>query len=196
VGQRVRRDILGDDGVARDERAAADPAELVHGDAAADEGLVPDVDMAAEHATVGEDDVRSEHAVMGDVAARHQEAVGSDEGVLTGFGRPMNRDVLAEHRAIADDRAGGGVHVEGKVLRVATDDREVVDLDAGAKRGAGLDDRMGRDTAARSERRVRFDDRERAHLDVGGESGGRMDLGGRMDHLRGEAELSAQCAPS
>jgi hypothetical protein len=183
VGQCIRGDILGNDGVAGDEGAAADPAELVHGYSAADEGLIADMDVSSEHAAIGEDDVRSDYAVMGDVASRHQETLGADEGVFSGFGRSMNRHVLTDDRSVADERSGSSVYVEGKVLRIAADDCEVVDLDTNSELGAGLDDGMGRDAAAWPEHRAGFDNRERSYLDVGGESGGRMDLGGRMNHF-------------
>jgi len=64
---------------------------------------------------------------------------------------------------------------------------EVVDADAGPEFSPCLHDGMGRDAAAESERRAGFDDRERTDLDVGGESGGRVDLGGRVNHFGGLA---------
>ena len=108
-------------------------------------------------------------------------------GPLPGLGGAVDGDVFADDRAVADARARVRRGVEGKVLRIAADDREVVDAHARAEPGAGLDDRVRCDAAAGSERRAGLDDRERTDLDVGREAGGRVDLGGGMDHFGGRA---------
>jgi hypothetical protein len=121
------------------------------------------------------------------MAAGHQESVRTDDGAFAWLGGAVNRDVFADDRAVADVRARIRGGVEGKILRIAANNGEVVDAHASTEFSPRLNNCMGRDAAAGSERRARFDDRKRTDLDVGGKSGGRVDLGGRVNHFGGLA---------
>ena len=121
------------------------------------------------------------------MAAGHQKAVRTNEGACAGLGGAVNRDVFADDCAVADVGTRVRGRVEGKILRVSADDGEVVDTHADAEFGPRLHDGMSRDLAAGPEGRAGLDNRECADLDIGGESGGRMDLGGRVNHFGGLA---------
>ena len=83
---------------------------------AAHDDPVADLDMAAERRLVAHDDVVADDAVVADVCGGHQETVRTDTGLGAGPVRAVDRDVLAQHVAIADPDPGVGA-VVGRVLR-------------------------------------------------------------------------------
>jgi hypothetical protein len=99
VREQLGGKILGEHGVAGGQRAGADAAELVHGDAAANECLITDLDVTAEHAAVGQDDAVADLAVVGDVRPGHEQATRAEARRPARGRGPMHGDMLAEHRA-------------------------------------------------------------------------------------------------
>ena len=88
--------------------------------------------------------------------------------------------MLADYRSVADARTRIRGGVEGEILRIAANNGEMVDAHASTEFNPRLNNCMGRDAAAGSERRARFDDRKRTDLDVGGESGGSFIVSARV----------------
>src|ERR1700679_2527307 len=117
------RDVARDAPTAADHHALSDAHELVDDRAAAEKGPVADVHVSAQQYGVRDHHALSDPAVVRDVTSSHEEAVRAHPGRLSGLGRAVDGDVLADHGASPDMYPRRGLRLEAEVLRIAAEHR-------------------------------------------------------------------------
>ena len=115
-------------------------------------------------------DAVADAVVVGDVDVGHQEAVGADDGGPAGLRRAVDRHALPDDVAVPDHDPGF-LLPEREVLRLAAQDRPLVDAIAAAHRDVSLDDGVGRGSRSRRRSPCRLDDGAGADRHVAGRCG-------------------------
>ena len=139
--------------------------ELVYSRAAGKKGPRAHRHVAGQHHVVGQDHVIAQAAIVGHVGVAHQQAMIADHRIVVRLHGLVDRDILADRVARADDHPAEPVGHVG-MLGNAADDRTLEEMVFFAQRGPALDDDVALQDTLRADRHVVLDDAKGSNLNA------------------------------
>lgn len=126
IEQGKRRHILKDAGIAFDEAMLTDRTPGMHAHSTAEGGIRSHNDMPAEQGSASEQHMVADMAIVSHMDASHQEAIRANDRSARASATPVDRRVLADRVAIADDDSRSSAREAG-VLRITTEHAAGID---------------------------------------------------------------------
>mgnify|MGYP007072821219 CR=1 FL=1 len=175
------RHILADRGMSLSHAPIAEADKLMDSRPAPEKRPCPQMDMPSEHGAVGENIRAADLHIVSEVAADHQQIALAQDGIAALAGTAMDRNVLANQVATANDDTTHDPTVETQVLRVGTDDGSVTDLARLPESHTPYELGMTPDHTSRSHTNTRLHDGEWADFHILPKFRLRINDGSRMN---------------